>query len=511
MKGQLLIEGGLVLPHAAAAPGRADILVEDGRVAALFAPGAGSVDATVPRLDAADRLVIPGLVNGHTHAPGALGRGAVDDVALEGFLAALPSISGHHGLEDIALSARLTAVELLRKGCTALFDMLALMPVPSVEGLHAVAAAYERVGIRAVVAPMLADRTLYQAYPELLATLPAPLAQQMGALRTAAAADSLAPVEAAARSWPFDPARVRLGVAPTIPLHCSDELMLGCERLSRDWGLPMQIHLAESKTQAVYGQQRYGKSLVAHLADIGMLSPRLSTAHSIWIDADDIALLARAGVTAIHNPLSNLRLGSGIAPVRQMLEGGLRVALGSDGASTSDTQNLFECMRLAAYLPRVGSPDEARWLDAAAALRMATEGSAHALGWGDRLGRIEPGREADLVLLDLAQPVYVPLRHALRQLVHGENGAAVDRVLVGGEVVVAGGKVLTVDEDALRRQAQAASERLDALNAEGRNLAQAMRPWVSAFCCGAGGRPWPFHRGVSASPFGSPGPRAPDR
>jgi guanine deaminase len=499
MKGRLLIEGGLVVAHAAATPAHSDILVEDGRVTALLAPGEGSVDVAVPRMDAGDRLVIPGLVNGHTHAHGTLGRGAVEDVALEGFLAASPSIHGGRGLDDVALSATLTAVELLRKGCTAMFDMPAQSPAPTVEGLHAVAGAYARVGIRAVVAPMLADGTLYQAYPELLASLPEPLAAGAVALQGADPNAQLAVVDAAARDWPFDPGRVRLGVAPTIPLHCSDELLRGCARLAAEHGLPMQTHLAESKAQAVFGAQRYGRSLVAHLAGLGVLSPRLSTAHTIWVDDDDIARLAAAGVTAIHNPLSNLRLGSGIAPVRRMLDLGLRVGVGSDGANTSDTQNLFEAMRLAAYLPRVATPDEARWIDAVAALRMATEGSAHALGWGDRLGRIEPGREADLVMLDLAQAVYVPLRHAVRQMVHGENGAAVDRVLVGGELVVADGKVLTIDEAALRKQAQAAAERLDALNSEGRNLAQAMRPWVSAFCCGAGNRPFSAQRGALAA------------
>lgn len=506
MKERLLVEGGLVVAHAVATPTHADILVEDGRVAALLPPGSSGVDAHVPRLDAADRLVVPGLVNGHTHAHGGLGRGAVEDVALEGFLAASPAINGQRGLHDLALSATLTAVELLRKGCTALFDMSAQSPLPTVDGLHAVADAYARTGIRAVVAPMLADRTLYQAYPELLAALPQPLAQPAAALKSAPLQTCLAVAQAAARHWPFDAARVRLGIAPTIPLHCSDELLRGCARLSQEWGLPMQTHLAESRMQAVFGEQRYGKSLVAHLADIGVLGPRLSAAHAIWISDDDIERLARAGATVVHNPLSNLRLGSGVAPVRRMRELGLRVGVGSDGANTSDAQNLFEAMRLAAFLSRVTTADEERWIGATEALQMATEGSAHALGWGERLGRIEAGREADLVLIDLAQPVYVPLRHAVRQLVHGENGAAVDRVLIGGEVVVAQGRVLTIDEAALRRQAQAAAERLDALNAEGRSLAQAMRPWVSAFCCGVGRLPLGLQQTALAARRSSPRP-----
>lgn len=495
---RLVIQGGLVLADGDEQARSADLLIEDGTLREIAAPGTHASLEGVRRLDATDRLVMPAWVNGHTHAHGGLGRGAVGDVGLEGFLAASPSINGQRGLDDLALSATLTAVELLKKGCTALFDMTTQFPLPTVAGLHTVARAYEAVGIRAVVAPMMADKTLYEAYPELLASLPAALQAQVAQAQAADAQACLGAVRAAAQDWPFDPARVRLGIAPTIPLHCSDAFMQGCERLSAEFGLPMQIHLAESKQQAVIGEQRYGKSLVAHLESLGMLSERLSVAHSIWIGDGDIERLAAAGVTAIHNPLSNLRLGSGVAPVRRMIERGLRVGLGSDGANTSDTQNLFEAARLAAYLSRIVGDDETRWVTAAEALRMGTTHSAHALGWGERLGRLAPGYGADLVLLDLGQPIYVPLRDALRQLVYGENGAAVTQVLVGGRVVVDQGRLLTLDEAALRRQAQSAAQRLDALNAEGRHLAQALRPWVGAFCCGIGERPFRLARRLGA-------------
>jgi 5-methylthioadenosine/S-adenosylhomocysteine deaminase len=494
MSDRLLLINGLVLPDAAHDARAADLLIEDGCIREIGPPGQFAAMEGARIVDATDRLVIPGLVNGHTHAHGGLGRGAVPDVALEGFLAASPSINGQRGLDDLALSATLTAAELLKKGCTALFDMTTEFPLPSVAGLHAVAHAYAAVGIRAVVAPMMADRTLYQAYPELLASLPAEMQPSLARLQAADPDACLSAVRQAAHDWPFDTGRIRLGLAPTIPLHCSDAFMQGCAALSAEFGLPMQTHLAESQQQAVFGEKRYGRSLVAHLKGLGFLSPRLSVAHAVWISDDDISSLAAADVTAIHNPLSNLRLGSGVAPLRRMIERGLRVGLGSDGANTSDTQNLFEAARLAAYLSRVVGSDEARWVTAAEALRMGTEHSAHAMGWGDRLGRIAPGHQADLVLLDLAQPIYVPLRDALRQLVHGENGAAVDRVLVGGRVVVEQGRLLTIDEAALRRKAQAAAERLDALNAEGRHLAQALRPWVSAFCCGIGQAPFQLVR-----------------
>lgn len=492
-----LVAGALLLadPGASAAPAPADVLIEGGQVRAIAAAGALDTAGARHRIDARDHLLMPGLVNAHTHAHGALGRGAVADVALEGFLAASPSINGQRSTEDLALSATLSAVEQLQRGCTAAFDVSGEWPRPTLAGLHAVAGAYAAVGLRAVVAPMLADRSLFQAFPDLLQGLPDALRPAAAAVRTASAADQLAVVRAAVADWPFDPAQVRLGVAPTIPLHCSDELLQGCAALSLAHGLPLQTHLAESRAQAVSGLQRHGCSLVAHLARLGVLSPRFSAAHAVWIDDADMALLAAAGATVVHNPLSNLRLGSGIAPVRRMLDAGLRVALGTDGANTADTQNLFEAARLATGLSRVVDADESRWIGAATALAMATRHSAHALGWGDRLGVVEAGRAADLLLVDLRQAHFVPLRDPVRQLVHGECGVGVATVLVGGRTVVERGRVTTVDEAALRRRAQAAADRLDAMNADGRGLAQALRPWVSAYCCGMGprvrpGAPW---------------------
>lgn len=484
-----IVAHGLLLtdPAQPAQPG--DLLLQDGRIRAVGAPGAFTAVAGARVVDARDRLVVPGLVNGHTHAHGALGRGAVADVALEGFLAASPAINGQRGLDDLALSAALNAVELLQRGCTATFDASGEFPQTTLPGLLAVAGAYDRVGLRAVVAPMLADRTLWQAYPTLRQGLPADLQAAVAAAQAPTAQAQLDVVRDAATHWPFDTGRIRLGLAPTIPLHCGDDFLQACAQLSHRFGLPMQTHLAESRAQAVLGQQRYGRSLVAHLAALGVLDvlgPRFSVAHAIWVSDADIDLLAAAGVTAIHNPLSNLRLGSGIAPLRRMLDRGLAVGLGTDGANTSDTQNLFEAMRLAAGLSRVVDADESRWVGGAEVLQMATTGSARALGMDGQIGRIAPGFAADLVLLDLAQPGYVPLRDTTRQLVHGENGSAVDRVLVAGRLVVDQGRVLTVDVAALRRQAQAAADRLDALNADGRQLSQRLRPWVSAFCCGMG-------------------------
>ena len=150
--------------------------------------------------------------------------------------------------------------------------------------------------------------------------------------------------------------RISVAVAPTIPGQCSDAFFSGCVRLARDYGVGLHTHLAESKVQAIASQQRWGKTLVGHLADLGALDSRFVGAHGVWLTDDDIRQLADAGAAVAHNPASNLKLGCGIAPVREMVEQGLTVGLGTDGAMSSDNLNLFEAMRFAALVGKVRFP-----------------------------------------------------------------------------------------------------------------------------------------------------------
>ena len=264
-------------------------------------------------------------------------------------------------------------------------------------------------------------------------------------------------------------------------MHCSDEFLVACRDLAREFGTGIQTHLAESKTQAVVGRRKYGKTLTAHLGDLGLLGPAFSAAHAIWLDRDDIRRLADAGATVSHNPLSNLRLGSGVARVRTMLEAGVTVGIGTDSAASSDTQNMFEATRLAAYLSHVSTPDYRKWLTSEEALTMATTGSATVLGMQDRIGRLAPGYQADIVFLDLANIGYVPLNDVLLQLVNGESGAAVASVMIGGRLVLDGGRVLTVDEAKVRREAERAMARLTEANAASLAFARSIESAVGAF------------------------------
>jgi guanine deaminase len=302
--------------------------------------------------------------------------------------------------------------------------------------------------------------------------------------RAAAApyAESLRACRTILQSWSFDRDTVRPALGPTIPMHCSDDFLTGCRDLAREFEVGIQTHLAESATQAVIAQQRYGTSLTAHLAGLGLLGERFSGAHAIWIDRDDMRRIADAGGAVAHNPLSNLRLGSGLAAVRAMLDCGLTVGIGTDATNTSDTQNMFEATRLASYLSRVRGPTYREWLSAEEAFTLATAGSAHVLGFGGEMGSIVPHALADLVFLDLSHINYVPLRDALLQMVNGESGTAIDAVMVGGRFVLRGGKLLTVDEAKMRRDAESARERLDKNNDGALRIARALEDWVGEFC-----------------------------
>jgi guanine deaminase len=488
-----LIRDGRVLRPDYVTCDPADVLIEHGFIRAIE-PVGRITRSGVETIEAADRLLVPGLINGHTHAHGGLGKGAVGDrVPLEVFLSASGVINGSRTVEDKRLSATLTAVELVRKGCTAAYDLFVEYPVPSREGLDAVADAYGTVGMRAVIAPMMADRTLYEALPGLIESLPPHLQEQVRRIKAAAYEASVAAARDILANWRHDRDKLRPALGPTIPLHCSDAFLVECARLAEEYDVLLQTHLAESKTQAVLGYKKYGRSLVAHLQALGVLGPRLSAAHGIWLDVDDISRLAAAGAGVVHNPMSNLRLGSGIAPARALMDAGVNLGIGTDASNTSDGQNMFEALRLAAFLSRVGDVDPRRWLSAEEAFRAATEGSAKILGF-DRLGRLEPGYRADIVFLDVGHINYVPLRNPLRQMVLAENGAAIHSVMIDGRFVLRDRRLLTVDEARLRQEAEGAVARLDRANVEAARAADQFRDLVGHFCIAHARAPFHVHR-----------------
>jgi guanine deaminase len=480
-----LISGARVLtPDATEAP-LAAILIEGDRIAAILPPDAVVEDAE--RHDASGRLVIPGLVNGHTHGHGGLSKGVGDKWDLSLLLAHAPWVGGGQGLVEKRLATTLAAVELLKKGCTAAFDLAAEFPGPTLEGLDAMAEAYIEVGLRAVLAPMIADRSFFQATPGLIDALPEGLRDRAAAMRMADGSTTLATVDAAARRWRHGASGVALGIAPTIPLHCSDDFMHGCQRLSDEHGLRMQTHVSEARYQAAGGEAIYGSTLLAHMDQLGLVTPRFSVAHGVWLTQEDLELLAARGAGLSHNPGANMRLASGIAPARAAIRAGVQVGLGTDGSSSSDNQNMFEGMRLAAFASRLWEDaTEDDWLGTAETVRLATEGSAAILGL--EAGSLAAGKLADLVFLDLDHVNWLPLNNAANQLVWTEDGSAVRDVMIGGAWKLREGRVLGLDEARLAADARAAAARLAETTSESRAWCEAIAPHVACHCRALAGR-----------------------
>lgn len=459
-----------------------DVIVEGDTIKDLVAPGSVKGEG-MERIDASGRALIPGLVNGHNHATANLAKGLFDRYNLELYLTAVPWSTGRRTLEDKALSAKLGAAEMARKGCTAAYDMFAEFPLPTVEGMAAVADAYANVGLRAAIAPQITDKSFWEAVPGLAGALPEALRIDALKAKSAPGADAIEACKKILASWRHPAHQIKFALGPSIPHHCSDEFLRECRDLAREHGVGMQMHVAESKFQAIVAPKIYGTTLIGHLAEIGLLDEHFCVAHGVWLSDDDRKRLADAGASVSHNPGSNLKLGSGIADMRRMLAAGINVAVGTDGTASSDNLNAFEAMRLACYLSRVKDHPVGEWISAREAFYAATEGGAKALGF-DRIGRIENGWKADLVFLDLSALHYVPLNDLAQQIVFGEDGTGVEHVMAGGRFIVRDRKVLNVDGAKLRREAEEAVARLTAANAEAKAFAEKLLPYVGRFCTG---------------------------
>ena len=484
----VLIRGAQVLAGSAAALSRADVLIDGDRVAAVGPALATPADARV--LDATGRILLPGLGNAHTHAASHLARGRAGNWTLEDLLTNAPANYGFRTPEDDYLSAAIGAIEMLKTGCTSAYDLYMAVPAITDEAFEATVRAYTDVGVRVVLAPAVADVVFYETVPGLLSLLPDDLRASVEAIRPAPTKGLLELTERMIRRFhSAAEGRVRVAVAPTIPNQATDEFLDGCRRLVSEYGVGVHTHLAESKVQVIESRRRWGKSIVARLAAHGL------GAHGVWLSDEDMKMLADAGGAIAHNPGSNLRLGCGIAPVRELLDRGVAVGLGTDGSVCADNQNLFEALRIASVVSTIRFPHETgRWLDAPTVWQLATSGSARVLGQAADLGAIAPGRKADLVLLRADSVFLRPLADPVNALVYAETGASVDTVLVGGRVVVEGGRVTTVDEARIYAQAQEAAERQHRASAESRALAARLAPYVAAACRAAVATPLPFDR-----------------
>ena len=434
----------------------------DGKRIAYAGPAEWTPAGPFDRIVEAERLIaIPGMINAHCHSPANLVRGMMPGRPLEIWRAYYRASLRDMREEDFYASALLGGMEMLKNGATTVLDHFFGNQTCRFLGAGAAIQAMRDLGLRHVVALTLSDKNYEETIP--LENSVSQVTTEIQRMSASEAKETQAWIDDCEAFIETFHAPEKLTIAcpgPSAVQRCTDRLLIGSAELARKRKLPIHIHLAETKPQAVMGQRIYGTSLLRHLDEIGVLDEKMSLAHAIWVEPEDVNLFAKRGATPVHNPASNLRIGSGLAPLKEYLSAGVSVALGTDGAASNDGQNMFDAVRLATLIHNQAGSDFNDWIAPRQAIAMATRNGARAFGID--AGAIAPGKLADIVLLQRDTAAFTPLNDVLGQIVFCENGASVHSVLVDGEFVVEAGRLTKVDEAEVLHLATQARLRLDA-------------------------------------------------
>lgn len=377
-------------------------------------------------IDGCGKLAMPGLVNTHNHIPMTLLRSYADDLPL------MPWLNDHvwpfeaqMTRDDIRVGAELGMAEMLLGGTTTSADMYWMD--------EAVAEAAEHAGIRAVIATSILDGKR-EAFDHDFALL-------------------------TERYGRGQHPRITLMVAPHAVYTCNPETLEYARDTAATHGIGITIHVSETQDEQRMIRERYGKTPVEMLRDLGMLSPRTLVVHAVWVSDSDIEIMREHGVSVAHNPQSNMKLASGIAPFAKMATAGLNVSIGTDGPSSNNDLDMWEEMRSASFMQKVATLDPCVF-PAYEVLKMATVNGAHALGLEGEVGQLRKGMKADVILLDIEKPHLYPQTDMVANLVYCAKAADVDTVFVDGRKVVENRRLLTMDQTALCRETQ---ERFEAI------------------------------------------------
>ena len=404
-----------------------DVTLSDGKILAIGDQAASQLESFDQQLDASNKLLMPGLVNLHTHLAMTLTRGAAEDVDLSGFLQRVWAVEGNlMDAETVALGTKLGAWEALASGTTMACDMY----------FHHEAGrrAAGEAGLRLANGPTVMgdaapDRLSFEdrleqivSWPETLDDIPGPQAPLLLSPHSPYLVnpDRLAEIRQAAIGWP---------------------------------SLAIHIHMSETTAENADVMNRFGRTPTKILHDVGYLDGTAPVvfAHGVHLSDEDLAMIAGKPVTVSHNPASNMKLSSGGLDWPRLRAAGIKLGIGTDGCSSSNDLDMWTAIRLAGLLARLvtGRPDAVSSVEI---LRAATSGGAAALGWGDRVGSVEPGKDADLVLLDLDAPHLTPILDVHALLVYAAGRGDVSDVFVGGEHVIADGRAVQIDEAELLEQ-----------------------------------------------------------
>jgi 5-methylthioadenosine/S-adenosylhomocysteine deaminase len=411
------------------------VAVKDGRIVAVGTAAEIAAAYRAPlTLPGEQRVLLPGLVNGHTHAAMTLFRGIADDLALNEWLTQFifPAEARFVDAEFVRTGTQLACWEMIRGGTTTFVDMY----------FHpdAVAEVVEACGLRAIIASAAID-------------FPSPGFKGWD--------DSFAAAVAFVQRWKGRHPRITPAIGPHAPFTVAPEHLVEAVAAARLHDVPISIHVAETLTEVNDVQTRYGNRPLRHLDAIGFLDPRVIAAHMVWPDTAEIAILSQHKAGVVHNPTSNLKLASGFSPVPQMLAAGVKVGLGTDGAASNNNLDMWQEINLAALIHKGVSLDPTI-LPAATVLRMATLGGAEAIGLDAHIGAITVGRRADLIQVRLNRAHLTPLYDVISHLVYAARADDVATVVVDGKVVMRNGEVLTLDLPAIRAKARRIAQEIAA-------------------------------------------------
>jgi 5-methylthioadenosine/S-adenosylhomocysteine deaminase len=380
-------------------------------------------------INARGKVVLPGLINAHTHLSMTLLRGVADDMQLMKWLEKIWSIEKHLKAEDCYAGALLGCLEMIKSGTTCFADMYFHM--------EDVARAVEESGLRGVLSYGIIE---------------------MGDPKRRES--ELSKGESLVKDWHGKAeGRILTMFGPHAPYTCSPECLMKVKELAKKYDVGIHIHLSETRDEVKQMIKKYGRRPVKHLDSIGFLGPEVLAAHCVWLNEKEIKILHDRGVKPVHNPVSNMKLSSGVAPVPEMLAAGIPVALGTDGAASNNSLDMFKEMKFAALLNKSYRFDPVA-IPAMSALEMATVNGATALGLGNELGSIEVGKKADLVLVDIGKPHLTPLHNLISHLVYSAVGSDVETTIVDGRILMLERRVLVLDEDKVLRLAQKSSDDL---------------------------------------------------
>ena len=417
------------------------VLVEDDRIKSV---GAGSappeVRESVQVIDATDMAVMPGMVNAHTHLFQTFIRGLADDKPLlEWLKTAIWPVASVLQEEDAYLAAMVGMIENVRSGATAVIDHQYIHTEPGND--DGVCRAAQESGARLLLAYGWADMNYH---PSLQLT-PEYIYQETRRVYD---------------TWQGQAdGRIRMSFGPLIPWGCTEKMMRQTYAMAQEWGVGTHIHVAETQIEVEMNLKERGTRHIEWMANLGILGPDVQLVHSVWLDDHELSLVAEHDAVVDHCPVSNMYLASGAARVPEMLKLGINVALATDGPGSNNNQDMMEVLKTTALLQKVANLDAMALLPEDV-LRMACRGGSYAFGQSESIGALEPGRKADVVLVDLDTPFAMPVHRATSALVYNLSARDVDTVMVDGKLLMQDKEILFVDEKEVLKEARAACKHL---------------------------------------------------